>query len=159
MRASLHVVDRLAEFVSGSLSKRETQRLEDHVGHCETCAARLEEWRRVVGAVRHTNTSPLNPMIVRRISAAAQARRVEILERRRFHRLITLFAVSAWIVFLASLPILSELSMVLGKHWNWSPSWAIAIGLLAWGSVCWMMGLSMIPVLRMHLLEKKEKRP
>ncbi|MDD5542019.1 MAG: zf-HC2 domain-containing protein [Acidobacteriia bacterium] len=158
MRSHVHVIDCLAEFVAGTLPPHETQRVENHVRTCESCAAAAKEWRRLAVSVREVSAPTLNSIVVRRITARAQARRIEILERRRFHGLVALFAISAWIAFLISVPILSQLSIDFGKRWHWSPSFAVTFGLAAWGTVCWALGISLIPILRMQKSNGKETR-
>jgi anti-sigma factor RsiW len=152
------VFDQLADYVAGQLSDSNAARVRAHLTECPTCS---ERWKELQGIMQALNKAPevfVNPILLRRITALAGTRRAEVLERRQLHRWVALFAFSMAFCFLVSLFVLSKLSVVLGERWHWSPTWAVATGLTAWGGVCWIMGISLIPILRMQKLDRKEKR-
>jgi anti-sigma factor RsiW len=152
------ILDQLADFSAGQLSDSKAARVRAHLIQCPTCSERSRELQEITRALNQAPESFVNPIVLRRITALATARRIEVLERRRLHRWVALFAFSMGFCFLVSLPVLSKFSVVLGERWHWSPTLAIATGLIAWGAVCWMMGISLIPILRMQKLNGKEKR-
>ena len=152
------IFDQLADFVAEQLSDSNAARICVHLTECPTCSERSKELQGIMRALNQAPEVFVNPIVLRRITALAEARRAEVLERRQLHRWVALFAFSMGFCFLVSLPVLSKFSVVLGERWHWPSSWAVAMGLTAWGGVCWMMGISLIPILRTQKLNGKERR-
>lgn len=128
-----------------------------HVTRCAECARQMDEFQRLVTSVVQMPAANLSSSSVARMAALAQSRREEVLERRHHRRIVTGLAVYAWLLFLVSLPLFSTLGSLVGKRLGLSPLPAGLIAMALGGTICWMVGFGMIPLLQSHKKNQKER--
>jgi anti-sigma factor RsiW len=151
------MTEKLLDLVSGGLDRAGESAVQAHIKQCPECARKLDELQKMARAIHRMPETILDPSRMARITHLAQARRAEVIERCRLHRMVTLIAFLGWVLFLCTLPLLSDLSRVLCRQFGWDAPWGIFVVWAAWGGVCWLMVLMLIPALRTQRVNWKER--
>lgn len=139
----------LALAASGALDAEEEQRVTRHLATCEACAAELESWRSLTGALRRLPTPQPSATLVERTYAqaaselAAQARRTN---GNGVRTLVWLVAFT-WAFTLATCPVITFVceSLFPALRGEWTRLWIPVAGLslLGWmtaGAAAVMIG-------------------
>ncbi len=137
----------LALAAAGALDDKEARRVEEHAATCAECAAELERWQSLAGALRRVPTPQPSPQLLARVRAQAEWKLAEETERRRDLRVMALLLLFSWTVLLLTWPVVrliwggaaSWLEVSLGSLWFWLSGYTLA-GWLAAG-VAVMLGL------------------
>ncbi len=157
MKSLGHVLELLPDLVAGHLTAKDANPVHDHLRVCALCANRLNELRSLTNGLRTLPAGSLDPSRLIRIAALARAKRVEVLDRRQQHWLATLILLSTGLFYFLSVVILSKISEWLSTWWHCSPGWALMAGVIGWGVFCWMMSLSLVPILKTPKVNGKER--
>jgi len=149
--------EKLAALVAGTLAAHEAARVRAHLAACPECSREEEVWRRLLGAVERFPEAQPAPARLARIAARAEARRQELLEQRWNRLVLTGLVLYGWALFVVVLPLLP-----LGVRWlaeQFSLHWfaVVILGLGLWWSFCWVIGLSLLPILRAQRRQLEEK--
>jgi len=137
----------LALAAAGALDDTEARRVEEHAANCTECAAELERWQSLAGALRRVPTPQPSKELIARVRAQAEWKLVEEVERRREMRVMALLLMFSWTVLLVTWPVvrlvgggaISWLETSLGSLWFWLSGYTL-VGWLAAG-VAVMLGL------------------
>jgi len=148
----------LPALVTGSLPAADEETALAHLARCTACARAQEAWQRLVQGLQHLPESIPAPFRLARISALATARRAETVARQRNTQILVTLAVFSFLLFLATLPLLSALTDRLGGWLGLSPTLAFTLGLAAWWGSSLLAGLGLVPLLREHRADWKEER-
>jgi anti-sigma factor RsiW len=148
----------LPALVTGSLPAADEETALAHLARCTACARAQEAWQRLVQGLQHLPESIPAPFRLARISALATARRAETVARQRNTQILVTLAVFSFLLFLATLPLLSALTDRLGGWLGLSPTLAFTVGLAVWWGSSLLAGLGLVPLLREHRADWKEKR-
>jgi len=95
----------LGLYVAGALDAGEESLILKHLGACAECAAELERWQSITGALRGLRTPQPSAALFARTRAAAEARLIEQAEQRHNRTVLVLVVVFSWAVTLAGWPI------------------------------------------------------
>jgi len=96
---------RLSLYVAGALDADEESSILKHLATCTECAAELERWQSIAGALRGLRTPQPSAALFARTGAAAEARLIEQAEQRHNRKVLILLVVFSWAVTLAGWPI------------------------------------------------------
>ena len=130
----------LALAAAGALDDKEARLVEEHAASCAECAAELERWQSLVGALRRVPTPQPSPQLLARVRAQAEWKLAEEVERRRDTRVMALLLLFSWTVLLVTWPVvrlvgggaISWLDTSLGSLWFWLSGYTL-VGCLAAG--------------------------
>ena len=148
----------LPALVTGSLPAADEETALAHLARCTACARAQEAWQRLVQGLQHLPEVAPAPFRLARITALATARRAETVARQRNTQILVTLAVFSFLLFLATLPLLSALTDRLGGWLGLSPTLAFTLGLAAWWGSSLLAGLGLVPLLREHRADWKEER-
>lgn len=147
----------LAALAAGLLAPAAEEAVRAHLGACPACAREAETWRRLVGAMERLPAALPNPARLARLTALAQARRAELLERRWNRLVLTGLVLYGWALWVVALPLLPVVVDWLAARLA-LPGFAVVIlGLAFWWSFCWIIGLALLPLLRQREAALEEK--
>ncbi|MFZ3218054.1 MAG: zf-HC2 domain-containing protein [Candidatus Acidiferrales bacterium] len=93
-----------------ALEPAEEQQLLDHLRTCDSCGAELEQWKLVASGLRRLPTPQPRALVVERARAQAQIRLNEEFEHRWNRAVIIGLIVFAWVLTLASWPLIRFIS-------------------------------------------------
>jgi anti-sigma factor RsiW len=149
--------EKLVALVAGLLAPAEASRVQEHLAACPECRRQEEVWRRLLRAMQPVAETLPTLAGLARIAARAEARRQEVLERRWNRLVLTGLVLYGWALFVVVLPLLP-----VGIGWlaaQFSLHWFVIVilGLGLWWSFCWVIGLSLLPVLRAQRRQLEEK--
>lgn len=157
MNEHRQVREKLAALVAGTLTVDEAAQVRAHLAACPQCRREEEVWQRLLGAMQRLPVTLPGPARLARIAARAEARRQEVLEQRWNRLVLTGLVLYGWALFVVVLPLLP-----VGVRWlaeQFSLHWfvVVVLGLGLWWSFCWVIGLSLLPVLRAQRRQLEEK--
>jgi len=115
----------LALAAAGALDEKEARLVEEHAANCTDCAAELERWQSLAGALRRVPTPQPSRELIARVRAQAEWKLAEETERRRETRVMVFLLLFSWTVLLVTWPIvrlvgggaISWLETSLGSLW------------------------------------------
>jgi len=130
----------LALAAAGALDEKEARLVEEHAANCTDCAAELERWQSLAGALRRVPTPQPSKELIARVRAQAEWKLAEEVERRRDTRVMVLLLLFSWTVLLVTWPMvrlvgggaISWLETSLGNLWFWLSGYML-VGCLAAG--------------------------
>jgi anti-sigma factor RsiW len=125
------VRDLLALASAGALSPSERQEVEEHLRHCEMCRAELNDWSRLVGALREIPTPQARPKMVlqtRRILEIYAAQGKGFYRSRLVPIVLVLFS---WITMIMTWQVVHFLNVPLARWLDISSTtvWIAFIGI------------------------------
>lgn len=100
----------LALAAAGALEAAEQRRVERHLSACTRCAAELNSWRALAGSLQRLPTPQAPPALVERTRARIAGALAVEAERRWNDGLLVFLVLFAWMVALASWPLVQLLS-------------------------------------------------
>ena len=118
-----------------ALDASEQRELEEHLRGCAACAAELERWSDLAGALRRMPTPQPSPLVVERARAQAEAELAARAEERWNYQVLVFLLLFSWTVALASWPIVRLLSEGMFGWLNLQHTW---LGLVAYTVLGWM---------------------
>ncbi len=134
--------------VAGALDADEQRRVEQHLAGCAACAAELDAWHDLTGALKRLPTPQPPAALVERTRARAEWQLAAAAERRWNHTVLVFLVLFAWTVTLVSWPIVR---LVSGGMLGWldvrmNQTWVslagyTALGWLTVGVAALMLGL------------------
>lgn len=95
----------LGLYVAGALDTDTESSILKHLSACSECAAELEHWQTITGALRGLRTPQPSPSLFARTRALAEIRLAEQAEHRRSRVVLILLVVFSWAVTLVGWPI------------------------------------------------------
>ena len=115
----------LALAAAGALDEKEARLVEEHAANCTDCAAELERWQSLTGALRRVPTPQPSRELIARVRAQAEWKLAEETERRRETRVMVFLLLFSWTVLLVTWPVMrlvgggaiSWLETSLGSLW------------------------------------------
>ncbi|HKZ53381.1 MAG TPA: zf-HC2 domain-containing protein [Candidatus Acidoferrales bacterium] len=149
--------EKLAALVAGLLAPREASRVQDHLAVCPECRREEEVWRRLLRAMQRVPETLPTPARLAHIAARAEAHRQEVLEQRWNRLVLTGLVLYGWALFVVVLPVLPLGVSWLAEHFSLHWFVVVILGLGLWWSFCWVIGLSLLPVLRAQRRQLEEK--
>lgn len=147
----------LAALSAGALERAEESSARAHLEVCVDCAREWESWQRLTSAVERLPAAQLSPQRLSRIAAAAEARRLHVLERRWNRLVLTGLVLYGWALFTVSWPLLPAAVEWLGGLLRLPWFAVVLVGLTLWWSFCTVIGLGLLPLLRGQNAELEEK--
>ncbi len=157
MRDHKQMQQRLRELAAGTLDPAATAELRRHLVECGACAQELKRWQRLVTTLQQAPAADLRPAGLTRIIGRAVAHRAEFLERRWNRLVLTGLVLYGWALFVVVWPLLPGIVGWLAGQLA-LPWWAVVIlSLGLWWSFCWVVGLSLLPLLQSQKVDLEEK--
>jgi len=125
----------LALAAAGALDAEEQRRIEQHLAGCAACAAELDGWRNLAGALKRLPTPRPSPALVEQTRARAEWQLAAAAEHRWSQAVLVFLVLFAWTVTLVSWPIVR---LVTGGLLGWldvrmNQTWASLAGYTALG--------------------------
>lgn len=147
----------LAARAAGVLSPAEQAELRAHLAACPECAREERVWHRLLEAMERIPETLPTPARLARIKAMAVARREELLERRWNRLVLTGLVLYGWALFLIIWPLLPAAVGWLSERLALPWFALVILGLGAWWSFCWVIGLALLPLLQRQKVDLEEK--
>ncbi|MBI1738632.1 MAG: zf-HC2 domain-containing protein [Acidobacteria bacterium] len=126
----------LALAAAGALDDQEARRVEEHATACAECAAELERWQSLAGALRRVPTPQPSRELIARVRAQAEWKLAQEAERRRDTRVMALLLMFSWTILLTTWPLVRLMG---GGVWAWLDAmpghvwfWLAGYTLLGW---------------------------
>lgn len=99
------IAKQLSLYVAGALDSDAESFILKHLSECSECAAEVERWQSITGALQGLRTPQPSAALFARTRAVAEARLVEQAEQRHDRTVLILLVVFSWAVTLAGWPI------------------------------------------------------
>lgn len=127
----------LALAAAGELDESEQQAVEQHVAGCSDCAAEMENWNALTIALKRLPTPQAPPFLVERTRARVVAEMAALTERRRNYWVVAILVLFAWMVTLATWPIIRLVSdgFLSWTDWGFNQTW---FALATYAAAVWM---------------------
>ena len=137
----------LALAAAGALDDKEARHVEEHAANCAECAAELQRWQSLAGALRRVPTPQPSPQLLARVRAQAEWKLARKAEHREDAEVLVFLFLFSWIIVLVTWPMvrlvwggaMSWLEASDGSLWIWLSGYTLA-GWLAAG-VAVILGL------------------
>jgi predicted anti-sigma-YlaC factor YlaD len=145
----------LALAAAGALIQAEEEKVARHVRSCEACSEELNSWQSLAGRLQRLPTPQPSAALLQRTIAMAEAKLAEEAEYR-WQRWVMVFVVTfAWIVTIASWPIVRLFTSDLLTFVNprLSHAW---LSFAAFTTLVWLAGGSAAVLLSLH--QRRERR-
>ena len=145
----------LALAVAGALEPKEQERVERHARECTACAAELDDWQLLAGALKRLPTPQPSAALIERTRARAELQMAAEAEHRWNYRVIGFVILFAWTLTLASWPVVRLLS---GNLLGWfDPAFGRAwVGFAGFTALAWLGGGVAAAMLAVH--QRRERR-
>ena len=95
----------LALAAAGALDDKEARHVEEHTANCAECAAELERWQSLAGALRRVPTPQPSPQLLARVRAKAEWKLARKAEHREDAGVLVFLFLFSWTIVLVTLPI------------------------------------------------------
>ncbi len=140
---------------AGALEAPEEERVAGHAATCAACAAELERWRQLAGALRRLPTPVAPAGLVERTRARLE-RQIAAEAEHRWNYSVTAFLVLfCWTLTLASWPIVRLLAggMLSWLDVSFTQSW---YGLVGYTMLVWAVGA--VAAVMLGLRQRQERK-
>ena len=125
----------LALAAAGALDDDEQRELQHHATTCAECAAELDRWAALAGALRRLPTPQPSPLVVERARARAEAE-LTTASAEGWNRGMVVFAILfSWTLTLATWPVVRVLSEGMLGWLNLQQTW---LGLAGYTALAWV---------------------
>jgi len=120
---------------AGALDAQEQRQLEEHLRGCAACAAELERWSDLAGALRRLPTPQPSPLVVERVRARAEAELAAYAEERSNFAVMFFLVLFSWTVTLATWPVVRLVNEGMFGWLNLQQTW---LGLVGYTVLGWL---------------------
>ena len=138
----------LALAAAGALDDKEARLVEEHAANCAECAAELERWQSLTGALRRVPTPQPSPQLLARVRAQAEWKLARKAEHREDAGVLVFLFLFSWTVVLVTWPMVR---LVGGDVISWLAASHGSIGLWLGGYTlvgCLAAGVAVLFALR-----------
>lgn len=149
--------DLLALAAAGALSRSEEEEVAAHLRSCTMCSSEMDAFRSIVGDLRRLATPQPSPRLLQLTLARAEAQLAER-EEREWNRRVIIFVVAfAWVLTIASWPLVHLFTSSMGMRSLLDPqmnrTW---INFTWFTALVWLAGGAAAVLLALH--QRRERR-